>query len=253
MREKKVLVGDIETNYKVFGRGRPFLVLHGWGSSSDKWQRVGELLSENNLKIIVVDLPGFGKSQEPKESWDLNKYVEWLLEFSRIVPELNSRFYLLGHSFGGTVTVKFSIKYPQKIEKLFLCSAAAIRKKTIKKQVLGQVSKVLKVFAFLPFYGLAKKAFYRFVVGSDDYLKSRGVMKESYLKVISEDLSYHLAFIKVPTVIVWGDKDGATLIDDAYFMNKKVENSKLIVIPNAKHSLQIEAPETLVQKILENL
>jgi pimeloyl-ACP methyl ester carboxylesterase len=253
MIEKEIIVKNLKINYKIFGSGRPFLILHGWGSSSERWEKVSEMLSKIGLMVIVPDLPGFGKSQEPDSAWSLDNYVEWLLEYAQKIPELQNGFYLLGHSFGGAVAVKFSIKYAQKVRKLFLISAAAIRKKTIKKQVLGRISKFFKLFSFFPFYGLAKKSFYRYVVRGDDYLKSRGVMKETFLKAISEDLSAHLNFIRIPTVIIWGDNDEATLVQDAYFINKKIENSKLIILPNGKHSLHLELPEILSQKIIENL
>lgn len=253
MMEKRVFVKDIETNYKVFGEGKPFLILHGWGSKSDRWQKVGELLAENGFRVIVPDLPGFGKSQEPKTGWSLDNYVEWVKEFSETAPELQQNFYLLGHSFGGAMAAKFSIKYNQKVEKLFLFGAAAIRKITIKKQVLGRMSKFAKVFSFLPFYNLAKKSFYRFIVGSSDYLQVDGVMKETFLKVLSDDLSQKLSFIKVPAVILWGDKDDTTLIEDAHWIHKKILHSTLVILPGADHVPYIHMPEILAQKILDNI
>lgn len=251
MIEKQISVKGLHVNYKILGEGKPFLILHGWGSNSDRWEKVAEMLSQKFL-VIIPDLPGFGKSEEMLSPWNLDDYVEWVRELSEKLPEFHNGFYLLGHSFGGAIAVKFVLKYNQKVEKLFLVSAACIRKQTIKKQVLGRLSKFAKVFYFLPFYEIAKKSFYKFVVGSDDYLKSRGVLRETYLKVISDDLSQHLYFIKTPTVIIWGDQDGATLVEDAYFIHKKIENSKLIIIPEMKHSLQIEAPEMLANKIIEN-
>ena len=78
-------------------------------------------------------------------------------------------------------------------------------------------------------------------------------MKETYLKVVSEDLSHRLLFIKNPTVIIWGDKDDSTPIADAHFINSNIKDSKLIVLPDRKHSLQLEAPELLVRSIIENI
>ncbi len=261
MTEEKVIVKNLKINYKVFGEGKPFdaaqgktmLVLHGWGSKSDRWEKLGELLAAKNIKVIVPDLPGFGKSQEPEFAWNLDNYVEWVREFTEKVPGLSGEFYLLGHSFGGAISAKFSIKYVQQIEKLFLFGAAAIRKKTIKKQVLGRISPFVKIFSFLPFYSLAKRAFYKFVVGGSDYLRVQGVMKETFLKAISEDLSQKLLFIKVPTVIIWGDKDDTTLVEDAHFINKKIENSKLVIIEGGDHDLEQKLPEVLAGKILENI
>ncbi len=251
--EKKVLVKNIEVNYKIFGQGSPFLILHGWGSKSDKWQKVAELLREKNIMVIIPDLPGFGLTPEPKNAWNIDNYVEFVNEFSQKVPELNKDFYLLGHSFGGAVAVKFTIKYNQRVEKLFLVAASCIRKKTFAKKVYYTVSKIIKIFSFLPYYKLARKAFYKFVIKKSDYIYFSGVMQESYLRIISEDLSQRLSFVKVPTILIWGQEDDLTPIEQAEFINKKISNSKLIVIPGAKHPLEIQVPEILAEKILDNV
>ena len=78
-------------------------------------------------------------------------------------------------------------------------------------------------------------------------------MRESYLKVISDDLSFYVSSLKVPTIIIWGDKDVSTSVEEARLIHEKIFHSKLIVIPGAWHSLELEVPETLTQKIVENL
>lgn len=259
MIERQVFIKGLEVNYKIFKQsqprqaGIPFLILHGWGSGSDKWQKVGELLAEKNFKVIIPDLPGFGKSQEPKNAWNLDSYVDFVYDFSNSLPELKNEFFLVGHSFSGALASKFAIKYNQKVKKLFLVSAACIREKTLKKQVLEKISKLFKLLSFLPFYEFARKIFYKFVVGGYDYLNVKSSMKETFLNIISENVSNNLPFIRVPTIIIWGDKDALTPLRHAEIISKKIENSKLIVVKEAKHALQISSPEILSEKILENL
>ena len=78
-------------------------------------------------------------------------------------------------------------------------------------------------------------------------------MKETYLKVVLDDLSYKLGFVKIPTVIIWGDKDELTPVENAYLINQKIRNSKIIVIPGIGHDLdRHEHPEILSQSILAN-
>ena len=78
-------------------------------------------------------------------------------------------------------------------------------------------------------------------------------MKQTYLNVVSEDLSFHLPFIKVPTIIIWGDKDEFTPIADGYFIEKQIKKSKIIVIPGAGHDLNRKQPEILAEKVLNNI
>lgn len=253
MIEKQISIKNIQTNYKIFGKGKPFLILHGWGSKSDKWQKVAELLIQKDIQVIIPDLPGFGKSEEPKTTWSLDNYVEWLKEFSDTIPELKNSFYLLGHSFGGSLAAKFTIKYNQKVEKLFLVAASCIRIATPSKKIIYNFSRIVKIFYFFPYYELFRKYFYKIFLKRSDYPYISGIMKEIYLRVIKEDLSQKLSSLKIPTIILWGGKDDLTPIEHANIIHKKIHNSKLIVIPGANHNLHIHSVEVLAEKILDSM
>jgi len=253
MIENQIIVNNLKITYRVFGEGKPMLILHGWKSNSERWQKTSELLAAAGIQTIVPDLPGFAKSQEPLSAWSLDNYVDWLVEFCRQVPELNDSFYLAGHSFGGALAAKFALKYPQKVQKVFLVSAACVRQMKSSKKFLYRASKIVKVFSFLPGYTIFRKGFYKYILRKTDYLQVDGVMKEIYLKGISEDLSHKINFLKVPVVIIWGDKDTSTPLDQARFLNERIHNSKLIIIPGAGHSLQMEVPEVLAEKLLQNV
>lgn len=245
-------INGIKTNYVVMGEGpSAFLILHGWGSNSERWLAVAEPLSKNGFKVIIPDLPGFGKSDPLQEPWTLNRYEAWTDEFVKYLRL--GEFYLLGHSFGGALASKVAVKHNQDIKKLFLVSAACIRKKTTKKSALKKAAKFAKFFQFLPYYAFLRKAVYKFIIRKSDYVYVDGIMKQTYLSVISDDLSFHLPFIKVPTVIIWGENDESTPLEDAKLINEKVKNSKLVVIPGAGHDLNRKQPEIVAEKVLENI
>ncbi len=247
----EIIINGIKINYQTFGEGTPFLILHGWGSNSERWQEVAELLSKSGFKVIIPDLPGFGKSDALVIPWNTNKYVSFAEEFTRV---LNLRdFYLLGHSFGGALASKIAVKHPQEVKKLFLVSAACVRKKTAQKSFSAKISKIIKIFYFLPFYGFFRKVVYKFIIRKSDYVYVEGIMKQTYLNVVAEDLTFHLSFIKVPTVIIWGEKDDSTLIEEARLINERIKNSKLIILPDAGHDLNRKQPAILAEKVLENL
>ena len=245
------VINGVKVNYQVFGEGRPFLILHGWGSNSDRWITVAEAIAQKGFKVIVPDLPGFGKSDSLTTAWNMNNYTNWLEGF---VKELNlTEFYLMGHSFGGALACKVAIKHPQDVKKLFLAASASVRKRTTKKKAFRNIAKLVKKLSFLPFYDLFRKAFYKFIIRKSDYPYVDGLMKETFTNVISEDLSQFTGFIRTPTVIIWGDKDKSTPVEDAYFMNEKIRNSKLVIIKDAGHALNKECPEVLAEKVLENI
>ena len=245
------IINNTKTNYLSFGNGTPFIILHGWGSGSDRWIKEAEIISEKGYRVIIPDLPGFGQSDKLQNPWTANNYVKWFEDFTK---ELGiQEFYLLGHSFGGALSAKISVKYPQRVKKLFLVASAVIRQKTVKKNFLAKISKLIKLFKFLPFYNFFRKVVYKFIIRKSDYIYTEGNIKETYLNVIADDVSYKLPFIRVPTIIIWGDKDQSVPVDNAYFINKSIKDSKLVIISGADHLLHKKIPEILSEKIIENL
>ena len=240
-----MIIKGLKVNYKILGEGKPFLILHGWGSRSDNWQKVGELLSEKGIKAIIPDLPGFGASDKPQVAWGIDDYCDFVEDFIKILNL--EKLSLLWHSIGGSLSIKCILRFPKKIEKLFLVSAACFRRKSFKKRILFIISKVFKVFSSVSFL---RKAFYRFIVKRSDYPYTQGIMKDIYLKVIKTDLSDILEKIGVTTIIIWGEKDDVTPLKQGQIINQKIKNSQLRIIPKASHDLNTKNPEELVREIL---
>ena len=135
MEEQNISIKNINTVAKIFGdkkAEKTLLILHGWNSNSDRWLEVAEPISKNGLRVIVPDLPGFGKSSALENPWNTNQYIDWLEGFIQEMDLKN--FYLMGHSFGGALASKLAVKHAQEVSKLFLVSAACIRKKTTAKK-----------------------------------------------------------------------------------------------------------------------
>lgn len=249
--EKIIKINGIKTFIRIKGEGEPLLILHGWGARSESWLRVQDILSKDFL-VIVPDLPGFGKSDLPPKAWNLECYVEFIFALLR---ELNlQKFYLLGHSFGGNIAIKIAAIQPDKIKKLILVDAAAVRRpKSIFKRILGFFAGIISLFSFLPGYKFLRKCFYRIVLRKTDYLQAAGIMKEVFKRVVSEDVRYYCSKIDVPTLIIWGKKDKITPLKEGLLINKLVPNSKIEIIDGAGHAPNLSHPEILAQIIKENL
>jgi len=251
MKELKVLVKDLETNFRITGEGIPLLILHGWGSKSERWEAIAELLAKKGIKVIIPDLPGFGKSRSPSEIWGLDDYCDFVQE---LIGFLNlEKFYLLGHSFGGAVAVKCALAFPEKIDRLFLVGAACFRRKALRRKLFYIIAKVFKIFSFLPCHSFFRKGCYKFIVRKSDYPYAEGVMKDIYLRIIKEDLSDILPQVQVPTTIIWGEKDKIKRIKEAHSINEKIKNSKLEILPKVGHNPHSETPEGLSETIFQSL
>jgi len=226
------------------------LILHGWGSCAKNWQKVKEELEKRGYKVFLPDLPGFGSTPQLLRPWTIEDYVEWVKGYC----EKNnlSQIFLLGHSFGGSIATKYTLKFPQEVKKLILVSPAIIRMKSIKKEIIAKISKLVKIFSFLPFYSFGRRIFYKYLVKSD-YFETEGYLKATYLKIIREDLSDYLPNISVPTVLIWGERDKIIPLKQAAIIKSKIPKAELITLPGISHNPQTENPELLAKTILKHL
>lgn len=225
------------------------LILHGWGSSKKSWEKTQADLVERGYQVIVPDFPGFGESEAPPKPWTGEDYLNWLLEFIK-KEEIESPFYLAGHSFGGGLAMKLAINRPGMIKGLILVAAARTKtKRSLKKRIFSPIAKIGRLFSFLPFYETLRKGFYKLIVREKDYVRTKGVMRETMKLIIQEDVTPEIHRIKAPTLIIWGDNDKATPVENAYLINREIKNSKLHVIPSVGHAVNLERPHELAELI----
>ena len=255
MEKKTILIKEKNTNFKVSGDGQPVLILHGWGATSSSWDRVQEILSKNNYKVFCPDMPGFGETDSPKEAWGVSDYVDWVLEFTK--SQNLDNFILLGHSFGGRVSIKFSNYYPKKIKALILCDSAGLKvSPSFKRRIVLTLVGFFKLIFGVTFFKKIKKEMKElllFAISNTDYAKASKVMRETMKRVLGEDLFIYLKGIKAKTLIVWGKKDELVPVEHAYVFKKEIKGSQLEIIPNIGHSPHLEVPEKLSNIILDFL
>jgi len=256
IKERKILVEGLESNFKIAGTGPAVLILHGWGGSSDSWLGIQKKLAQQGYQVICPDFPGFGKSKTPSVPWSLSDYTTWVLNFANLLNL--DKFYLIGHSFGGRVAISFVARYPERVKRLILCNSAGIK---------TSVSREVKTIQFLAKKGNSVfshkylrvfKDFFRFLfylifMRGKDYALAKGVMKETMNKVLEEDLFPLLSRIKVNTSIIWGDRDKIVPVEMARIFNENILNSRLTILEKVGHSPHLEAPEKLLKAIISNL
>ena len=233
LKEKKVNINGIDVFYKIAGEGEPLLILHGWGAGSFSWMRIIENLAPNGFQLIIPDLPGFGKTSPPENAWDVGDYSNFVDKFIEEVGIKDAS--VLGHSFGGAIIMKMRNIHG----KIIFCDAAIIRRDRL--SVRQKISRFLstvggKIISKNSFaYKFFEKAAY-FISGTYDYYSANPIMKDVFKKVVEEDLSSLASEIKNPCLIIWGEKDKVTPIEDAYFLNTKIANSELKIIKGCGHN-----------------
>ena len=222
----------LKINYKDFGnkKGTPIIYLHGWGQNIQMMEPIAKPFEETH-RLIILDLPGFGLSDEPETAWTLEEFVEMLKAF--IIELKIERPNLIGHSFGGKISLLYASKYD--IDKLMLL--ASPYKVKIKKPSLKV--KILKKAATLPGLGnLAEKM--KKHLGSTDYKNASPIMREILVKHVNTDLTENAQKIKCPTFIIWGTNDEAVPVEDAYELEKLIKDSGLSIYEGCTHYAYLE-------------
>ncbi len=247
MEEKQTSINSLKVNFKVTGEGPVVLILHGWGSSSDSWVEVQQILAGEGFKVVCPDFPGFGKSETPKKPWGVSDYVEWTTSFIR--SQNMDSFFLLSHSFGGRIAIKMAAEHQKEIRAMVLCSAAGLKHKPdFKTQIIFILSKIGSILLapriMRRVKDTARNVFYLFF-RHRDYVKAPINMRETMKKVVAEDLLPYLSSISTKTLVVWGRRDKILPVDDAYIIEKEINGAQLEIMKAADHSPHLQMPEEL--------
>lgn len=253
MEEKKILIKNLEANYKIAGEGPAVLILHGWNGSSNSWVSVIRNISKNGFKAICPDLPGFGKSQAPNKAWSVSDYAQWLLELTRFFNLKD--YFIIAHSFGGRITIKFSVENQNEIKGLVFCGAAGIKSDpSLFSKMLYFLVKIRNaIFApklLIRFKDATRNLSYLFLK-KRDYFKAQGIMKETMQKVVSEDLLPYISQIKIKTLLIWGEKDKMVPLRFAKLFKDNIEGSRLEIMKNVGHSPNLEVPDEFSKILID--
>ncbi|MCF6139260.1 alpha/beta fold hydrolase [Pseudalkalibacillus berkeleyi] len=235
----KIDIGGVSVNYRVSGEGRSILLLHGWGTSLKSFEPVHNNL-EKHFKVYSIDFPGFGESEEPPEPWDVEAYTNMLRKF---ITDLNIEDpILVGHSFGGRVSIRYAAHHP--VHKIILVDSAGVKpKRKLSYYYKVYTYKTFKKLLNLPGLKGHKEEILTKVkgkLGSADYKNVSGVMQQTMVKVVNEDLQRFMPEIKAPTLLVWGENDTATPVGDAEIMEKAIPNAGLVVLKGVGHYSYLE-------------
>lgn len=230
----KKLIDNININYEVYGEGKDVLVLHGWGAEIRTVKPVADALS-GKFKVWLVDLPGFGESDEPPENWDVYSYADFV---KKLTEELEiSDPILIGHSFGGRLSIILAAKKMLNPPKIILVDSAGIKpKRGIDYYCKVYTYKIMKHVAALT--GKISKSLedkIKSKFGSSDYKNASQTMRAVFVRVVNEDLTYLLKDIPCPTLLFWGENDDATPLSDAKKMEKLIPDAGIVTVPGGGH------------------
>lgn len=241
---------ELNIHYQKMGAGPPLIILHGWGSSGRVMMPLAEQLGGIRT-CYVLDLPGFGDTAEPTTAWSIDDYTDMTETFIR--ANFTDPVDLLVHSFGGRITLKLCARQAGKelIDKVLITGGAGMKpNRSFLFYVKKYTAKILKApFMILP-HGTKEKALAKLrstklwkALGSGDYSKLSGVMRETFVRSVTEYLEPCLPNIPHEVLLLWGENDEATPLYQGRRMEKGIKNAALVRIENAGHYAFLDRPK----------
>ncbi len=234
------------------GASRDVVFVHGAGENSLVWRKTIELLSGES-KALAVDLPGHPSGEITCRS--VEDYCEAVHGFLKVSGL--DRPVVGGHSMGGGIAITMSIRHPDDIGGLILVSTGAklgvaqeIRE-GLRTEPMRTIENVITPWSFNAMdLGLVREARAALSVSNlpvflNDYLACQGF-----------DARGEISKIRVPTLVVCGDKDKMTPPKFSHYLNANIAGSELRFVKDSGHMLPLEKPEalaSLIQSFLSGL
>lgn len=234
--------------YELSGNGdKTILFLHGWGCDGSIFNKTS-IFFENKFKILKIDFPGHGKSDEPIYPFYVKDFAENIVLLLKYldIDSVN----IVAHSFGARVAIWLASHNSNLVEKIVITGGAGIKPNSNKKlskrtktfKIIKKYLMILKKIKILEKSAefLLEKAIQKY--GSSDYVKLSKSMRSTFSNIVNEDLTPYLSKINVPTILIWGDQDKETPLEFGKIMEQNIKDSALIIFENAGHFAFLEQP-----------
>ena len=261
-RRMQIKANGIQMNYELTGKEEgPVLVLsHSLGCSLEMWNPQMASL-ESRFRVLRYDTRGHGGTEAPAGAYTFDLLTEDVIG---LLDALDlSQVHFIGLSMGGMIGQYLALKYPQRLRSLILCDTAAVvskenqpvwqaridaaRENGLRALVDATLERWFSppfLNADSPMVALIRRQFLATPVKG--YLGcSEAIRNLNTLHRLSE--------IEIPALIIVGEEDPGTPVSAARAIHERIRNSRLLVIPAARHLTNVEQPEVFNRAILDFL
>ncbi len=247
---------DKNIYYKVLGKGKCLVLLHGFLESIDIWNALADKLS-GELKILTIDLPGHGGTEQFGEVHTMELMADTV---KAVLDHLNiQECVMIGHSMGGYVTMEFASKYPEYLKGLGLFHSTAYADSPEARQNRERTIELVKndrqgfIQSFIPDLFAPKNR--------AKYIAEINILKEEASKISKSSIIAALAGMKerrdhqrtisimdVPVLIIAGKEDQRIPVSKVIEMIALPKHCDVLILGNVGHMGYIEAKEETLEK-----
>lgn len=266
--------------------GKTVVLLHGKNFNGAYWKTTAEALVKEGYRVIMPDQIGFGKSFKPV-AYQFT-FQQLAVNTKKILDELNiDKVYLLGHSMGGMLATRFTLMYPETVEKLILENPIGLEDwklvvpyTTIDESYKDELKvnfETAKAYQAASYYDNKwKPAYDEWVYLLTGWVKDPGypvvAMNNAQTSdmIFTQPVVYEFEYIKAPTLLIIGTRDrtaiGKDKVKDQSIREKmgqyqllgketknKIPDSRLVELDNVGHLPHIEAFDRFIEPLVDFL
>jgi pimeloyl-ACP methyl ester carboxylesterase len=241
------------------------VLLHGFGASLQTWDAWADEL-EKDRRVLRFDVPGFGLSG-PAANNDYSDAAD-VARLLALLDQLGLQQVALGgHSMGGRIAWNFAVAHPERVSHLILVSPDGFPDPNSTSENTYKVSPLLGLMHYslpawvlkmgvAPAYGDESLLTSQVMRRYQDMLRAPGVRSaviERMRQSRNIDPVPLLQSLKMPVLLVWGEKDAFIPISNAQDYLKAIPQATLVSVPHAGHVVHEEAAKLSVEAVKEFL
>ncbi len=233
-----------------------YLALHYWAGAGHEYNHLRDLLPAGS-RLLAPDLPGFGEQAAPVGfDYSVASYVDWVASY--VAQQQLEAYVLIGHSMGGKIALALAAAQPAGLRALVLLSPSPPTPEPISDHdraaslaAYGQHLEAEKTATKIVIRPVTKEA--RQQVIADNLRTSQAAWNAWLEQGSKEDISALMPAIQVPCHLLVGDADHAIPLaaQQQQTLPLLPAGSPLLVVPEAGHLLPLEAPDTILEVLLQ--
>ena len=250
-RKEINLLGDLHYVYLEGGKGEPLVLLHGFGADKDNFTRVARFLTPH-YRVIIPDHIGFGESSHPQDA-DYSASVQ-AVRIRTLAKAMGiTKLHLGGNSMGGHISMMYAALYPDEVKSLWLLDPAGIW-----SAPPSEFQKIITTTGENPLMARSEDEFakiFAFVMADPPFIprpilnviaqeriRNYELEKRILKEIAADSAEKYVAGLKIPALIVFGNKDRVINPATADILHKLMRRSEIIIMPGVGHVPMLEQP-----------
>lgn len=246
----------MELAYFSKGEGPLLLLLHPVGLDKGFWGGAAELLAQK-FTVLAVDLPGHGDSPDSGRYSRISDYVADVA--GAIKAQQKGPAILVGSSFGGMLTQQLALEHPELVSRLVICASPGLVTPEVAQVAKARARQALSQGMASLLSDTLDRWFTKEFAASATVQKVRARLLSNkpenwaaaWMAIAGHDAQPRLGKVLLPALVISASEDASTSVGTEIQLAKALPNSRLVVLLNAPHIMQLECPSGF-QRVLSD-